>query len=90
MTFLRFVSKRVWNNRGYRCERVLLALVCLCLFPFVFRCRPPTVFCWVGAANGFIEGSCDTIDGCGVEVEEGVEVDAENGFSDGSCDTMDG
>jgi len=44
----------------------------------------------VGAANGFIEGSCDTMDGCGVEVVEMVEVDAENGFSDGSCDTMDG
>jgi hypothetical protein len=41
----------------------------------------------VDAVNGFSDGSCDTIDGCGVEVEE---VDAENGFSDGSCDTMDG
>ena len=52
-----------------------------CLCPFVLRFLPPTVFCWVGAANGFSDGSCDTIDGCGVEVEE---VDAENGFNDGS------
>jgi len=44
----------------------------------------------VGAANGFIEGSCDTIEGCGEEVVEVVEVDAENGFSEGSCDTIDG
>ena len=44
----------------------------------------------VDDANGFIEGSCDTIDGCGVEVVEVVEVDAENGFSEGSCDTIDG
>jgi len=83
-------SKRINPNGGYRCERVLLALLCLCLFPFVFLGLPPTVFCCVGAANGFIEGSCDTIEGCGEEVVEVVEVDAENGFSEGSCDTIDG